>query len=56
VITHVQNPDAYETIAKQLEAEAEAHEESARTCRREAAKSHMKAWYYRVVAQLPSVK
>lgn len=56
MITQVQNPDAYETIAKQFEAEAIALEDSARLCRQEAARSHMKAWFYRVVAELPPIK
>lgn len=46
------NPDAHETIAKQLDAEAQFHEVTAKLLRRDAGQARLMAWYARVMAQL----
>ena len=50
------NPDAHDTIAKQWDAEADALEDSAKACRRQASEARLMAWYARVMSQLAPAK
>lgn len=52
MIANIPNPEAYLTIATQLDAEADAHEDSARACRLEAMKQREVATYIKILSQV----
>jgi hypothetical protein len=52
MIANIPNPEAYLTIATQLDAEADAHEDLARTCRREAMQQRLTANYIKILSQV----